>query len=370
MQHSSPTAMRKINALQALRGYAAVSVMLGHAILEFHATKGTEMPFNEFPLIAGVDIFFVLSGFVMFYTSGTMFGRPEAVFEFWRRRFLRLVPLYWLFTSLMVVVLLFLGNHVRATEFDLWNVISSYLFIPSERPGGRIAPVLSLGWTLNYEMFFYLMFGLFLLFNKKTGIICLILSFIFLLFINTVYNPSFTPIRFWGNSIILEFIAGILLGVLKSRHDFQKSLPACAAIFTAGLIILVLGSDLDMPRFIKGGLPATLMVYAALALPISIDRKVPAWLILLGDSSYALYLSHRFVLRAVTMIFAAIAIPFEHEIAFYVFATLIGSIILSIFVYKFIEAPFLQFFSTRRKGIRMTRSGTQGDGNTSANANA
>ena len=368
MQHSSPAATRKINSLQALRAYAAVSVMLGHGILEFHSTKGIDMPFNEFPLIAGVDIFFVLSGFVMFYTSGKMFGRPGAVLEFWRRRFIRLVPLYWFFTSLMVAVLLFLGNHVRSTEFDLWNIISSYLFLPSERPGGRIAPVLSLGWTLNYEIFFYFTFGMLLLLNKSRGLICLIASFLFLIIVNSLYDFHFVPVRFWGNSIILEFISGVLLGVLKDRGDFQKSLPFCFGIFLLGLIILLLGCGLDVPRFIKGGLPATLMVYAALALPMAADRKIPAWIILLGDSSYALYLCHRFVLRAVTMLFAVVAIPPANELILYVLATLSGSVILSILVHKFIETPFLRLFSRGKGSTGTIQSTMLGDAPAKANA--
>lgn len=351
MQHNSPTATRKINSLQALRAYAAISVMLGHGILEFYATRGMAMPFNEFPLLAGVDIFFVLSGFVMFFTSEKMFGRPGAAFEFWRKRFIRLIPLYWFFTSLMVAVLLLLGNHVKSTEFDFWNVISSYIFIPSERPGGRIAPVLSLGWTLNYEMFFYFVFGIFLSLDKRLGVSGLILAFVILILIVFLYNPGSAPLRFWGNSIILEFIAGVFLAILKSKYDFRLSLPLCMVIFILGLTVLILAGDLQIPRLVKGGIPATLMVYAALALPTTIDRKIPNWLILLGDSSYALYLCHRFVLRAVTMLFAAIAIQSENAVYFYVLATLVGSVISSILVYKFVEVPLLWLMSNKKKDI-------------------
>jgi len=349
MQHSSTAATRKIYSLQALRAYAAISVMLGHGILEFHTTRGMAMPFNEFPLIAGVDIFFVLSGFVMFHTAGEMFGRPGAVLEFWRKRFIRLVPLYWFFTSLMVGVLLFLGNHVRSTEFDVWNVISSYLFIPSERPGGRVAPVLSLGWTLNYEMFFYFTFGLFLLLGKRNGLMFLIFSFLSLIALTRLDDFGFVPLRFWGNSIILEFIFGVSLGVFRNRGHFQKSIPFCLAIFLLGLIVLLMGCDLDVPRFVKGGLPATMLVYAALALPSSADRKIPAWVILLGDSSYALYLCHRFVLRAVTMLFARVAIPAGHQLFLYVLATVAGSVILSIVVHKLIEGPLLKLLSNGKR---------------------
>lgn len=342
MQHSQQAPRHKINALQALRAYAAISVMLGHAILEFHATKGIAMPFNEFPLIAGVDIFFVLSGFVMYHTSTNLWGRKEAPGQFWRRRFIRLVPLYWLFTSLMVATLLLLSRHVRSTEFEIWNVISSYLFIPSARPGGRIAPVLSLGWTLNYEIFFYFIFGLCLMFDRKKGLALLVVFFSGLIAMSAFSPLSFTPLRFWGDSIILEFLAGVALGIMRERGMLKPHLPIAMAMLALGIILLISAANLDLPRALKGGIPATLLVYAALALPEKLDAAIPAPLILLGDSSYALYLSHRFVLRSMTILFGIIALPAQWELYGYVAATLSGAIILSVCVYRLIETPMLR----------------------------
>ncbi|RSU46764.1 acyltransferase family protein [Sphingobium yanoikuyae] len=347
MQHSSTATRPKINALQVLRAYAALSVMLGHGILEFHATKGTAMPFNEFPLVAGVDIFFVLSGFVMFHTSTGLWGDKRAPLRFWRRRFIRLVPLYWLFTSLMVATLLLLSRHVRSTEFDLWNVLSSYLFIPSERPGGRIAPVLSLGWTLNYEIFFYCLFGLCLRFDRRRGLSLLIGGFCALLAFTAIFPPTFTPLRFWGNSIILEFVAGIGLGLAYEQGRLRPSLALSCGLFLLGGCLLVAAGDTDLPRVIKGGIPACLMLCAALALPARLDRAMPRPLILLGDSSYALYLSHRFVLRSVTLLFGAIAIPAGLEAYLYVATTLGGAVLLSILIYTYVEAPMLRLLLRR-----------------------
>ncbi len=153
-----------LNGIQALRAYAALSVMVGHAVKEWSATYGLADPFNVQPLLYGVDIFFVVSGYIMYRTSHHLFGSASGVTLFALKRLIRIVPLYWAFTTLMVGVLVVMGDQLRSTQFDLWNVVSSYFFIPSERPDGRIAPVLSLGWTLNYEMFFYAIFAAGLLF--------------------------------------------------------------------------------------------------------------------------------------------------------------------------------------------------------------
>jgi peptidoglycan/LPS O-acetylase OafA/YrhL len=348
MQHSQQTPRQRINALQGLRAYAAISVMIGHGILEFHATKAQPMPFNEFPLIAGVDIFFVLSGFVMYYTSAEHFGHPGMATAFWRKRFIRLVPLYWIFTSLMVAVLMVMSSHVRSTEFDTWNVISSYLFIPSERPSGRIAPILSLGWTLNYEMFFYFAFGISLFFSKNRGVILLIAFFCALALIGMMYPLSFTPLHFWTDSIVLEFTAGVLLGALRSRRDIERSLFVCIIMFALSVLLLIIGSDLDIPRFMKGGIPASLMLYAALSLPKRIDQSIPSSVILLGDSSYALYLSHRFILRGTTIVFGLIAFPRNIELYCYVIITLITAVMLSIAVHRYVELPMMRLGSRKR----------------------
>src|SRR5690606_35064881 len=106
-----------------------------------------------FPGDFGVDLFFVISGFIMVHVSRNQFARPGAPLDFVRRRLVRIVPLYWTMTTLMVAVVLLLPQSVDTATADPRQWIASYLFIPFERASdGMMRPVLGLGWSLNYEM--------------------------------------------------------------------------------------------------------------------------------------------------------------------------------------------------------------------------
>lgn len=330
-----------INSLQALRAYAAISVMIGHSLLEVLANFEIPPHFNEFPLLAGVDIFFVISGFIMFHTSQNLFGVVGSPLTFWHRRFIRIVPLYWLFTTLMVLTLLVLGSLVRATEFDLWNVISSYLFYPTERPGGRIAPVLSLGWTLNYEMFFYVLFGIALLLPKKIGTISLLVALVLIVLAGNIFSPRDAALRFWSDSIILEFGFGVVLGIIYPILKQNQGKPASILLIILGFSLLILLSSFELPRFIMGGIPALLLVTGGLMLPSNIQEKTPNFVLLLGSSSYALYLCHRFILRLLTIVFDKIHVQPAVEIPMYVITALTLSVASSIAVFRYIETPIL-----------------------------
>lgn len=327
--------------LQALRGYAALSVMVGHAVKEWAATYNVGTPFDVTPLLYGVDIFFVISGFIMYRTSRELFAAPGGVRTFALKRLLRIVPLYWLFTTLMVITLLVLSNHVRSTEFDLWNVISSYLFIPSERPGGRIAPVLSLGWTLNYEMFFYAIFAVALVFPRRLGVPILVATIVGLVVYGALFQPTLVAVRFWTSSIILEFAAGVVLAVfLDKRAPIMVSL----ALIAAGALLLLsgmFGLAGGLPRCVGGGIPATLLVAGAALLPHAQDTRVPFWATLLGDSSYALYLGHRFVLRAATIVFDGLPLANIPGLLAYCVIVTAVAVVMSIVVYRWLERPML-----------------------------
>jgi len=142
----------KLPGLQALRGLAAVMVLIGHVLAEAEHYFALSLPGDTIPRTRGVDIFIVISGFVITLSAQRYMGRPWA---FLWRRLLRVAPLYYVFTTLMVAALLLLPGAVKDTPLDPAQIISSYVFFPYARPDGLIAPVLSLGWTLNYEIFFY-----------------------------------------------------------------------------------------------------------------------------------------------------------------------------------------------------------------------
>ena len=120
-----------------------------------------------FPWLAGVDIFFVISGFIMVYASSRWFGSARAPRVFLAHRIARIVPLYWATMMVYLAVLLLtpwlLNSEYLAPHF----VIASFLFIPAARPDGLVQPLYSLGWTLNYEMFFYALFAIAIAFPRR-----------------------------------------------------------------------------------------------------------------------------------------------------------------------------------------------------------
>ncbi|MXP27021.1 acyltransferase family protein [Altererythrobacter indicus] len=340
---------RTINSIQILRAYAAITVLIGHSFLEVLHTNGLKPSFNVFPLVAGVDIFFVISGFIMFYTSADLFQKKGGSWLFLKRRFIRVVPLYWFFTTLMLLALVALGQFVRSTQLDIGNVISSYLFLPYAREGGRIAPILSLGWTLNYEMFFYVIFSVFIIFKRQFALAGLLITLLLLSVIGVILQPSLAIFKFWTDSVILEFGIGCILGYFYSTIYEKKSLNLAIFFAIAGLCLLILMRNIDLPRLFIGGIPACLLVLGGLLLPEKNDKKFPAFLLLLGNASYSLYLCHRFVLRILTIAMSKLSIPANAAVPLYVVLALIISIPVAVLVYRYIETPMVNVMRKKRK---------------------
>jgi len=146
-----------INNIQFLRAFAAINVVLFH-ILEIGPSYSVSV--NYLGIMRewgrnGVDIFFVISGFVMVYTQLTS---GKSVIQFIRSRIIRIVPIYWLLTTCLVVIFIVLPNLFREMELTTSRVYSSYLFISQINVGEH--PVLYPGWTLEWEMLFYFIFAL------------------------------------------------------------------------------------------------------------------------------------------------------------------------------------------------------------------
>lgn len=344
-----PAAVDKkiINSLQVLRGFAALSVAIGHAIT-FTDIPSLAGGFGTYilPFTIGVDAFFVISGFIMYYTCRDRFGSPGAVQWFAVRRLARIVPLYWACTLCIAVLFLAMGRF----EGDL---VKSLLFIPYPNPeGGMAYPVLGVGWTLNYEMLFYALFTVSLLLPKRPGVIALCGAIGALALAGTVLSSEPFPLWFWSRPIILEFLAGVLIGVIYER--FGKCGSAwVAALAIGGAIaitpinqfgILPVSSLIDA----RGLSSVALIAACVLLVPWTTEKRMPLSLIALGDASYALYLVHPIVLRVTKGVFLAV-LPMTVETAFlYISAGIVGSLIVAHYAYRFYERPVTEWLVARR----------------------
>ncbi|PCD01740.1 hypothetical protein COC42_16645 [Sphingomonas spermidinifaciens] len=344
------TARAKIASLQGLRFFAALLVVVGHAQHELRearpdlAASWGRVPFDWG---LGVDIFFVISGFIMMHMMADRFAEPGAPGRFLVRRLIRIVPLYWLATTATLLTALGLYR----TPDGAVHALASYLFLPWPHPDGRgIFPVLSLGWTLNFEMLFYLIFAAALGLRRSAGLALIGATFVILIALGRL-GPAVPALRFWGDTIIFEFLFGIALA-LAMRRAPRISPGAALAVIAAALVAATINYQTDayqwMSRALTGGVPAVAIVAAVLmGLEPRQPRQgiVPA-LVLAGDASYALYLTHPFALKAIAAVAAKVGLwatlPLLPPVL------MIGAaVIASIGFYRWVEKPMLAILLRR-----------------------
>jgi len=332
----------RLPGLQSLRALAALMVLIGHALAEAEHYFALSLPGDTVPWTRGVDIFFVISGFVITLSAQRFEGSPGA---FLWRRFWRVAPLYYLFTTLMVVSLLLLPGEVKDTALDPGQILSSYGFYPYARGDGRIAPVLSLGWTLNYEMFFYALMALCLSLPRPIlGISALLVALAVAGRIVAFEAPQWT---FWTNPLMLEFLFGIGLARLWMRGWIKPSAILCVVCVSLGSTLLIALDPLPLPRFVAAGVPASLIVAGgALFYPW---RRAPGQL--LGDASYALYLSHRFALRGATLLVLPLLPPTTFGALIYLLTVCAVSIGIGVLTHLAVERPLMRTGSPHRQAV-------------------
>lgn len=342
------SAPRQNDNIQALRALAAVLVVVGHAFHETEAISaavGRPAPDMSFVYWGfGVDIFFVISGFIMVYTSADLFGRPGAWRTFLMRRVTRIVPLYWLLTTVLLIGGAIAPRLLNVPIGDWQHILASYLFIPSLRAPGEIRPVMALGWTLNMEMFFYLLFAGALLLPYRRGLAALAAVISGFALAGFIFRPQQVQLAFWTQSIILEFLMGCLLAAayLKGARLTPMAALAVAALGILGMFRFGVPEGQDiLPDALRWGIPALLIVAAA-ALAQSSRACPMLWLAALGNASYSLYLIHPFVLRPLRNIWTQAvggALPLT---AYVVFVTALATLV-SIGVYRWLERPLLRW---------------------------
>lgn len=312
-------------SLQALRAFAAWVVVCHHFMqifFDFHATGPVGQLLTDRGAV-GVDIFFVISGLVIYLSTR---DKPIEPSQFLLNRVLRIVPAYWFYTAMMAALLLGFSQSMPHQVFDWHHLLLSLLFIPAENPGGYgLYPTLNVGWTLNFEMFFYLLFGLAFMVRQRHH---LLLVTVALLLVSEVLGRTVLS-HFYNNGIIYEFLLGIGLGVIYRRGLIREGLFLPLALLGAASFAIY---HLDASqRLLHWGLPSAMIVLAFIALePYFKGNHV---LKALGDCSYSVYLIHVLVLYA-----GWFASQRLHLNPYWVFALCVPSIaLMSWFSYQWLE---------------------------------
>ena len=331
-------------SVQWLRAIAAMMVVVHH--INYHAdwlreqSGGAPSAFSAIPWSFGIHIFFVISGFIMILTTRN-FGEPGAWKAFLVRRVIRIVPLYWILTSVMVVGVLIAPHSVEIAGDRLSYIVSSYLFIPVLRSPGDLRPILGQGWTLDYEMYFYVALALATLCSRRVGIGILTAVFIGLAWLGRDLDVSTPKLFTWTDGIILEFVLGLYLGLL-----FETGWRVHSAV-AAGMVLA--GVALGMPEFqwpavFSAGIPAVLIVGGfALGPPLK-DSIATGWLTILGNASYSIYLSHTLALRPFRDVWMRLIGGAWSPWLFFV-AGLIVSVLVGCAVHYFVEQPLMRYLN-------------------------
>lgn len=319
--------------LQYLRAIAALMVVYFHAVLQ--VAKVDPQYDAQVHLFGetGVDIFFILSGFVMWLTTS---GREISPMDFYRRRIKRIVPLYWMATLFSAAVAVVAPSILKSTVFNIPHLLASLFFLPWRNPADptMIAPVVVPGWTLNYEMFFYLVFGLLLLVKEKWRIQALFGTMTAIVLCCRIFPIETTATTAYSNPIIFEFLAGVLLGKLFRDKVLlpQRVAWIGLAVGFAFLLINERLCDADQ-RTLMWGIPAFIIVYSAVSIDFS---RLPTigWLNYLGDASYSIYITHAFSLAFVRIVCSALHLGFLQQSGVFIISCLVLSSLVGALIHE------------------------------------
>jgi exopolysaccharide production protein ExoZ len=328
-----------IKSIQLLRTVAALGVVFKHYNFYGLDTGGF-----------GVDIFFIISGFIIAYMVN------KNTNNFMWKRIIRLSPLYYLATFLTLSLALIKPLWFKHVVVNGEAIFKSVLYIPYRID--HSGPILSLGWTLNNEMFFYLVMFLCILFieNKKYLVLaCGTFLTVFLVVLNCI-SADYYIFNFYKNGLLPEFILGLGLYYFWDlyRSEMKKSFFLNLIIVLVGLgaLLFMIYNDLTqefsyLGRNFTRGIPSLLFVYAFLFFENKINGNnlFVKWGLKLGDASYAMYLFHPFIVFFILRIIFPMTIgtssSFLIELA-KLLVTLIVVCIGSILIYEMIDKPLME----------------------------
>lgn len=315
-----------IVSVQYLRGFAAVAVALAH--ITSHSHLAFEIG------AAGVDVFFVISGFIMWQITSKRTFRPG---EFLVNRITRIAPPYALLTIAVYLTATYVPGAFPNMRTSLPHAVMSLLFIPHIDHFGTAYPQIAPGWTLNYEVFFYFVFAMSLLAPAGVRIRICTGALVVLALIGLMTDSSFAAVNTYTSPLLLEFVAGLWLGVAWNKNWLPRAFWGWAAIL-AGLVGLAAwelqqGMQPADLRPLVWGLPALLIVGGLLTIERRVGMAHSRLALLLGNASFSIYLVNVFVVAAIWRMLSPISIPG------YFVAAAIGSVAAGIVFWRVVEQP-------------------------------
>ncbi|KOC90349.1 acyltransferase family protein [Winslowiella iniecta] len=332
-----------IVTVQLLRAIAAIMVVMYHISIKGEQYFNHALSWFDIGQY-GVDLFFIISGFIMCYTTAR---RSVSFSGFMRDRIKRIIPLYWIMSTVALGVYLIAPSMVNSSGGET-SIFSSYTLIPL---GDKL--LVQNGWTLSFEFIFYLIFAscLGIAFKKNSAILCTIIITALCL-TGHYFPPENHTLRFLTNVLLLEFVLGIAAFYLLTNKN--PPLTLAIPILIVGIALLAIQNQYGAwhgfaGRLIGGGIPM-FMVFVGL---VGMERYIASAnfifkreLLLSGDASYSIYLIHAFTLSACAIILRKLHLE-QISILFSLFL-LMSSIVAGIMAFLFVERPVNNYFKRRK----------------------
>ena len=346
---------KKLEIIQAFRGIASIGVLLTHCGVIFQDQLGRPFLNNIFAFGgAGVDFFFVLSGFIIFYVHEKDIGKPDRFKSFLLKRLSRVYPLYWFVVAVKLISSWGLKGFDPSRINLSWDFLSSIALLPQKQE----LLILGVSWTLSFEIFFYLVFGLAILLPRQ-----IVFPMIGAWFVGCIAHLfGLLPIDrgtllsdFWFSPLNLEFAMGCYSAYLLRRHRFSSGQALlCGGIFllTLSIVTDIYTATRGLPSLTKSisvityGIPFWFLLMGAITLEFLKPIKVSPLLGEIGNASYSIYLMHGFFLNHLLKVLAKISISLNYNpfLTSGIALVICGlAVLLCYGAYYWIEKPILGF---------------------------
>ncbi|MEM5422923.1 acyltransferase family protein [Paraburkholderia ferrariae] len=320
--------MQKLKSLTVLRAVAATTVIF------FHIMSPTGHTLGEF----GVDIFFVISGFVI----ALVLDNPNLTTQrFLADRVARIVPLYWVLTFGVFAGALIAPELLNSTTADLGNLLKSLFFIPYRKESGQIFPMLFVGWTLNYEMLFYVVTAVSLMLVRRRRLLFTSALILAIFCAAKASNSHGVFTAFYANQRLFEFPLGFMAyQIWKSGVRIKLPLAGCIAVAAYAWMAYINWHNLSNAPLLYYGLPAFVLIGCTLSLePAMGSGSLTRAAIFIGDASYAIYLSHPYCVEAARKLLPGALGGFDPTAPLGVVLTMIVATAMGAALYQFVDWP-------------------------------
>jgi exopolysaccharide production protein ExoZ len=337
----------KLQSVQVLRGVAALSVVFFHlkTVVGKYSDGSVTLPDCINIGQSGVDLFFVISGFIMVMITYDEWGKVDPV-KFLLKRFSRIYPVYWFYTLLTLLAFYIRPMWVNASQHHSVDVGATIFLLPSVT-----LPLVMVAWSLQFELLFYCAFSAAI--NRKRSVVIGIVTTIttIIIAVNSIFSmqDAWYWCQFFTNPFIIEFLFGVLCAlavknICRKIHPIVLLSMLAFSLLCLPSIYFSSGESALLQR-IYFGMDYSLLVFSAVGLEAYIVKFVPAFFSTVGDGSYSIYLSHLLLLNAVAKSWFLLVHSTNVILEYYCFITVAVCIVVvwSIYSAKYIERPSYRF---------------------------